>query len=330
MKTSVYVIALGGTIASAPVNQVQTTGYSQICFDADALIGCIPGIREQVDLNAEQLAAIDSSDMTDALLLQLAKRINELLSEDGIDGVVVTHGTDTMEETAFFLNLTVQNKKPVILTGAMRPTSVLSADGPLNLYNAILAAADPKSTGKGVLVCMNDQILPARDVVKTSTYRVDTFQCAEYGPLGTVIGGKLRYGYAPSRTHTADSAFDITGLTELPRVEIVYTHISCGDIMLRAAMESGCHGIVIAGTGNGSSPKSIRQLCLERSEGRPVVVRASRVAGGYVSANGLFADEIHGTIAAADLPPHKARILLQLALTKTNNLEELREIFRRY
>ena len=330
MKPRVYVIATGGTIASKPISATEATGYSQLAFDAKDLIACLPGIEEQVQLQAQQLFAIDSSDMTDGHLLQLANRINAVLVDDSIDGVVVTHGTDTMEETAFFLNLTVHSHKPVVLTGAMRPTTVLSADGPMNLYNAILAAADPQSRNKGVMVCMNDQLLSGRDVIKTSTHRVDTFQCAEYGPLGTVISGKVRYSYASTRPHTMQSEFDISGLTELPKVEIVYTHISCEDAMLRAAMESGCDGVVLAGTGSGSAPEAIRKLCAARKEGQPVVVRASRVTGGYVCPSGLFDDEACNTVPAGDLPPHKARILLQLALTKTKDLAQLRKMFEKY
>ena len=329
MKPCVYVIATGGTIASKSVSQVQATGYSELSFDADALIGCIPGIAEQVELKAQQLFSIDSSDMTDERLLQLAQRINQVLQDDSVDGVVVTHGTDTMEETAFFLNLTVRSNKPVVLTGAMRPTTVLSADGPMNLYNAILAAADPQSRGKGVVVCMNDQLLPGRDVIKTSTCRVDAFGCAEYGCLGTVVGGKARYSYGPLRPHTEQSEFDVSGLDRLPRVEIVYTHISCEDTMLRAAVERGCDGVVIAGTGSGSAPEAIRNFC-KAHKGKLPVVRASRVMGGRICPSGLFADETCGTIPAGDLPPHKARILLQLALTQTTDLDQLRRIFQKY
>ena len=329
-KRSVYVISTGGTIASSPVNSTQTTAYSGIKFCADELIDCIPGVRERFDLKAEQIFSVGSSALTDADLLKLSRRINDLLASDGVDGVVVTHGTDTMEETAFFLNLTVHSSKPVIITGSMRPTTVLSADGPLNLYNSIVAAADIQSQGKGIMVCMNDKLMPARDVVKASTCHVDAFICAEYGPLGTVNGGRVRYNYNPSKPHTVQSEFDVSELTELPRVEIVYTHISCGDFMFRAALQSGCDGIVIAGTGNGSAPPDIRAACMGRSGDAPAVVRASRVQGGYVGESGAFGDIKHRTVASGDFPPHKARILLQLALTKTKDIEQLRRIFERY
>ena len=233
-KRSVYVISTGGTIASSPVSRTQTTAYSGIKFCADDLIDCIPGIRERFNMGAEQIFSVGSSALTDENLLDLSRRINEVLKADDVDGVVVTHGTDTMEETAFFLNLTVRSSKPVVLTGSMRPTTVLSADGPLNLYNAIIAAADTESVGKGVRVCMNDQLLPARDVTKTSTCRVDAFICSEYGPLGTVNGGRVRYNYSTIKPHTAESEFDVSKLTSLPRVEIIYTHISCGDFLFKA------------------------------------------------------------------------------------------------
>lgn len=329
-KPSVYIISTGGTIAAKPVSQTQTTSYSAMDFDANDLIDCIPGIRERFSLDAEQVFTVGSSALTDSHLLQLSRRTNELLAREDIDGIVITHGTDTMEETAFFLNLTVHSSKPVVLTGSMRPTTVLSADGPLNLLNAITVAAAPQSMGKGVIVCTNDQILPARDVTKTSTFRVDTFQCLEHGPLGSVFGSEVLYRYAPAAPHTLQSEFNVMDMTSLPRVEIVYTHISCGDFMLRAAMESGCDGIVLAGTGNGSLPPPIRDLCRSRGEDSPAIVRASRVPGGYVGISGVVPDDIHRTIPSCGFSPQKSRILLQLALTKTKDLNALREIFSRY
>lgn len=329
-KPSVYIVSTGGTIASKPVSQTQTTAYSAIDFSADDLIDCIPGIRERFNLDAEQIFVVGSSAITDAHLLQLSQRVNELLEREDIDGIVITHGTDTMEETAFFLNLTVRSSKPVILTGSMRPTTVLSADGPLNLLNAIVAAAHPQSAGKGVMVCTNDQLWPARDVMKTSTFRVETFQCPEHGSLGTIFGSEVLYRYAPQMPHTLHSEFDVTGMTSLPRVEIIYTHVSCDDFLFRTAMNSGCDGIVLAGTGNGSLPIPLREACRTRPENSPAIVRASRVPGGYVGPSGVVPDDIHRTIPSCGFSPQKSRILLQLALTQTTDLDTLREIFARY
>ncbi len=326
----VYVLSTGGTIAAKPVSPTQTTGYTSFAFDARALVDAIPGIEERVHITAEQIFAMGSCMLGDGELLRLAARLNEVLARDDVDGAVLTHGTDTMEETAFFLNLTVRSRKPVVVTGAMRPSTVLSADGPLNLLNAILAAADRQSCGMGVLVCMDDRLLSARDAVKASTYRTDAFQCMEGGRLGAVIGSEVYYDYAPLRPHTAQSRFDVSGLSALPRVEIVYTHTGCGELLLRAALESRCRGVVVAGSGNGSVPPALRDLYHSWPGEKPVFVRASRVPGGRVGRNGGMPDEQYGSVASGAFSPQKARLLLQLALTQTSDIAEIRSIFASY
>jgi len=327
-KPHIFILTTGGTIASAPLSSTQVTGYS-IAFDADALLSTIPCIGQQYDLEAEELFFVGSSCLQDSHLLQLSRRVNALLARPGIDGVVITHGTDTMEETAFFLNLTVKSHKPVVLTGSMRPTKVLSADGPLNLYQAIQTAAAPESAGKGVLVAFADRLWPARDVMKMSTYHIDTFRCPEGGPLGTV-NDRVRYYYACVRPHTLASEFDTRELDSLPNVQIVYGHIDCTDVMLRHALEVGCDGIILAGVGNGAVPSVLRKVLEERPQNGPAIVRSSRVTSGHISPRGGLSDEELHLIPGGSFSPQKARLLLQLALTKTKDYSTLCQIFDRY
>lgn len=327
-KPRIRIIATGGTIASKAKSPTEATNYSGIGFDADGLIDCIPGIRDEYELEAEQIFSIGSCRMEDRHLLALSKRVNRVLADPETDGVVITHGTDTMEETAFFLNLTVKSKKPVVLTGAMRPPEVISADGPMNLLCAIRASGDRESYGKGVLVAFENRLWPARDVSKTCTYHTDAFRCPENGPLGTVID-RVRYDYASVRPHTADSEFDVGKLETLPTVRIVYQHVDSGDTMLRSAMETHPDGIILACVGNGTVPPELKSA-LAPSPHRPCVVRASRVTSGFISPCGNLSDEEYQLIPSGGFNPQKARILLQLALTRTHDYREICRIFDRY
>lgn len=337
MKPRIHIISTGGTIASKTKSLTKTAGYSAstegktegVGLLAEDLLQCIPGVEDHAEITAENIYTIPSSAMTSESLLALAKRVNAVLREDAVDGVVVTHGTDTMEETAFFLHLTVKSQKPVVVVGSMLPATVLSADGPLNLYHAILAAAAAESRGKGVLVCMCGRLLSARDAAKTSTFRVDSFKTLEYGTLGHVVGGNVRYYYAPVRLHTYQTEFDVEKLETLPRVEIVYTYQSCDELLLKAAVESGCDGVVCAGLGSGAIPVKMREY-YRRLEVKPPLVRGSRVWSGYVAEHGATPDDVYGTIPAGDFTVQKARLLLQLALTVTKDVNRLRDIFQRY
>ncbi len=337
MKPRIHVISTGGTIASRTISRTKTTGYSAntegkaegVGLLADDLLQCVPGVEKYAEITAENIYTIPSSAMTSESLLALSKRVNAVLREDGVDGVVVTHGTDTMEETAFFLHLTVKSQKPVVIVGSMLPATVLSADGPLNLYNAILAAAAPESRGKGVLVCMCGRLLSARDAAKTSTFRLDAFKTLEYGTLGHVVGGNVRYYYAPTRLHTYQTEFNVEKLAALPRVEILYTYQSCDELLLKAAVESGCDGVVCAGLGSGAIPVKMREY-YRQLEVKPPMVRGSRVWSGYVAEHGATPDDVYGTIPAGDFTVQKARVLLQLALTVTKDIGQLREMFQRY
>lgn len=326
----IHIIATGGTIAAHETSAMQTTGYSgDNLLLANELIRSIEGIEAHAEITAENIFSLPSSAMDEAHLLQLARRVNELLADPAVDGLVITHGTDTLEETAFFLYLTAKSPKPVVITGSMLPASAHSADGPGNLINAICTAASRESWGKGVIVCMCNRLLSARDAAKTSTYRLDTFKCLEYGTLGHVVGGDVRFYYAPVRPHGSQSQFDIQALAELPRVEIIMTHENCSEVLLKAAVESGCDGVVAAGMGSGAIPPRMRAY-YKALEKKPFLVRASRVYSGYVAAHSATPDLEYDTICAGDFTPIKARLLLQLALTATSDLDEIRSIFQKY
>ena len=221
----IKILATGGTIAGKAASGTQMTGYTAGAYSVADLLAGVPELGELAHISGEQLCNIDSSSITDALLLRLAQRCNELLAQDDVDGVVITHGTDTMEETAFFLNLTVKSAKPVVLVGAMRPATAVSADGPLNIINAVKVAVDDASVGQGVLVMMNDEIYSGRDVTKMNTVNVATFKAPNGGPLGFIVGGEVHYYYRSMRPHTLLSEFDVTDVTALPRVDIIYTHM---------------------------------------------------------------------------------------------------------
>ena len=326
----IHIIATGGTIAAHEKSAMQTTGYSaNDLLLANELIRSIKGIEAHAEITAENIFSLASSAMDEAHLLQLARRVNEVLADPTVDGLVITHGTDTLEETAFFLYLTVKSSKPVVITGSMLPASAHSADGPGNLINAICTAASREAWEKGVMVCMCNRLLSARDVAKTSTYRLDTFKCLEYGTLGHVIGEDVRFYYAPVRPHGSQSQFDVQALTELPRVEIIMTHENCSELLLKNVVESGCDGIVVAGMGSGAIPPRMREY-YKALEKKPFLVRASRVYSGYVAAHSATPDQEYGTICAGDFTPIKARLLLQLALKVTSDLDEIRGIFQKY
>lgn len=326
----IHVIATGGTISYRAADVKQERSFADPRFNISQLLEQMPQAQAAAQLTAEQIFQIGSTSISDAHWLKLARRVNELLADPGLDGIVITHGTDTMEETAFFLNLVVKSDKPVVLTGAMRPAAGICAEGPLNLIHAILTASSPDSRGKGVLVTMDEQIFAARDVSKCSTYKVGAFEGTEYGCIGKVTKNRVLYAYCPIRPHTTASEFDVTGLEQLPKVEIVYGYSDCSTTLLKAAAETGAQGIVYAGTGSGILHPDVRELYEHHHADYPILVRSSRIYRGGVGFNNFLDDDLHGTVAAWDFNPQKARILLKLALTKTKDLEQIRSIFDRY
>jgi L-asparaginase len=311
-KANLVVIGTGGTIAGQGKASVNTSSYLCSVLGIDEILGAIPHVTNLANLRAEQLLQTGSENFNNAHLLAIGRRIAELLARDDVDGVVVTHGTDTLEETAYLLHLTVKSDKPVVLTAAMRPASALSADGPLNLLNAVTVAAHPGSRGQGVLVAFNNKLHSARDVVKTSTYAVDAFQSPEIGALGWVQDGRVEFQRAVVRPHTLATEFVIG--PKWPHVEIVASYAGVSRIAVDALVAAGVRGIVVAGTGNGSIHVSMQQALADAASQGVAVVRSSRVGSGHVMRNGAAADDALGFVSAGSLNPYKARVLLMLAL----------------
>ena len=325
----VMILATGGTIAGSAASATQA-GYTSGRVAVDAMIAAVPGLTGIARVHGEQVANVGSQDITFAIMIDLANRINALLGADGVDGVVVTHGTDTMEETAHFLNLTVKSKKPVVLTGAMRPATAVSADGPINLYNAVAVAADPDAAGRGTLVVMNDRIHGAHSLTKTNTTSVETFISPINGLIGTVNYGKTDYFRRPFRRHTHKSQFSVKGITSLPRVDIIY---ACADMpadLIDGSMEKGAKGIVVAGDGNGNMNAATIERAAQAAKKGVIIVRSSRVPTGKVGRNLEIDDDRMGFIASDELNPPKARILLMLALLKKRGLDEIQQLFYKY
>lgn len=326
---AVVILATGGTIAGAADTGTQS-GYSSGQVGVEILLQAVPELKNIANVTGEQIANVGSQNMNDGVWLKLATRINELLASDDVDGVVITHGTDTMEETAYFLNLVVHSAKPVVLTGSMRPSTAMSADGPLNIYNAVAVAADPGAAGRGVLVVANDDIHGARSVMKSNTTDVQTFISPFFGLVGTVAYGKSQFYRKPFARHTAESELSVKGATELPRVDVIAMYEDVPGDIIDAAVELGARGIVTAGLGNGNmTDAAVEALKRARAKG-VVVVRASRVPTGYVGRNIELDDDALGFVASYDLSPQKARILLRLALMKTDDWKAIQEMFATY
>ena len=327
---NVTILATGGTIAGTGSTSTTTVGYTAATVGVQTLIKAVPELAKVANVTGEQVFQIASENMSNEHWLTLAKRVNVLLAQPNVDGIVITHGTDTMEETAYFLNLVVKSRKPVVLVGAMRPSTALSADGPITLYNAVILAGTPEAVGKGVMVAMNDQIHGARDVSKTNTSTPDAFKTTELGMLGYFQGNRAFFYHQPIRKHTMDTEFDISALTALPQVDIAYGYANVGPVVVDALVKSGVKGIIHAGVGDGSlAAKVLPAVKTARAKG-VIIVRASRVGQGILARNGEANDDALDFVAADTLNPQKARILLMLALTKTNNTREIQRMFYTY
>lgn len=323
----IKVLATGGTIAGAQTSTAEA-GYKSGSFSVDDLIKAVPTMTNFAELSGEQVANIGSQTMNHEVWLKLAKRVNEVLEGD-TDGVVITHGTDTMEETAYFLSLVLTSDKPVVLVGSMRPATAIGADGPANLYNAVALAANPDSRGRGPLVLLNDTIQYARETQKMHTTRLDTFHSPNRGPAGMMNTGKV---YFYNRNTSRLGGFSLDGLTveNLPYVEIVYSYANFGGETIDDIVKRGARGIILAGVGDGNTTDAALSALQRASKAGVVVVRSSRVGSGIVDRNVEVNDDKLGFITAMELSPQKARILLMLGLTKTKDLKELQELFREY
>jgi L-asparaginase len=326
---NVIILATGGTIAGAAATGAQA-GYTSGQVNIDAMINAIPEVKKIANLTGEQVSNVGSQDMSFAIMLKLAKLIDEYAAKQDVTGIVITHGTDTMEETAYFLNLVVKTDKPVVLVGSMRPSTAISADGPLNLYNGIAVAADPLAKGRGVLLVMNDWIQSAQTLIKVSTTAVQTFMSPIRGLIGTTAYGVSEYYRYPYSKFGSKSEFSVTGVEKLPRVDIIYADVDLPADLIDASVERGAKGIVIAGVGNGNMPGAALDACARASKKGVIVVRSSRVATGNVGRNVEVDDDKLGLIASMDLNPQKSRILLSMALLKSRTLPEIQKLYLEY
>jgi L-asparaginase len=328
-RPRVALIVTGGTIDSVGTDRLDLAWYIEAGkrLSEGELLGAVPELSAIAEVREVPFRRLPSQAITPRDWLELAAEIQRLLvDDDEADGVVVTHGTNTLEETAYFLNLVLKTDRPVVVVGSMRPSSGLSADGYLNLLNAVRVAADPASSGLGVLVVLNDTILGARDVTKTATYRVETFQGRDLGPLGYAdADGRIRIYHRPALRHTVTSAFDASTIEDLPRVDVVLSYVGADGTMIDAAVAAGAKGIVSAGTGAGR-PTPGEDAALERAHEQGVVIcQGSRVGSGRaVRSPGL---RRRGWVATDNLVPWKAKVLLALALTRTTEPDEIQELF---
>lgn len=324
----VYILATGGTIAGSGSSATKSN-YSAGQVAIGTLLDAVPAINDVAYVEGEQVVNIGSQDMSNDVWLVLAKRVNELLAQTDVNGIVITHGTDTMEETAFFLSLVTNSNKPVVLVGAMRPSTAISADGPVNLYNAVVTAASPASMGRGVLVCMNGKVYGASDVTKTNTTSVETFQSPNSGPLGYIHNGEVRF-FRPAAKLADAPYFNIAGLKALPKVGIAYGYSSVEGDVVKMMIKKDYKGIVYAGVGNGNIHKNVfPELEKARKDGI-IVVRSSRVPTGATTLDAEVDDNKYEFVASWGLNPQKARILLMLALTKTDDWKAIQKYFNNY
>jgi L-asparaginase len=325
-------ILTGGTIDSVGVDRLDLAWYIEANkrLAEGELLAQLPELDNIASVKEIPFRRLPSQALVDTDWLDLVRKIHSIFDRDEADGLVITHGTNTLEETAYFLNLVLKTDKPVVIVGSMRPSSAISADGYLNVVNAVRVAADPSSRGRGCLVVMNDTIFNGRDVTKNSTYRVDAFQSRDLGPLGVAdADGRVVYYHSPARKHTVESEFDVRSAQSLPRVDIVLSYVGADGAMIEAAVKAGAKGIVSAATGAGR-PTPLQDIAFDKAyaENRVLMCLCSRVASGRVVRSPGLAKR--GFVAADNLQPWKARILLSLALAKTNDANEIQRMFDTY
>ena len=325
----VHIVATGGTIAGVAPHRLDYYQYGEAgkFLSIEEILDRIPEARDIAEITAENLLSVGSSNMGPKEWLLMAKRINQVFREEpDVAGVVVTHGTATLEETAYFLHLTVKSNKPVVITGSMRPPTTLGTDAELNLLDAIRIAAHPESVGKGVLTVLNNQIHSGRDVTKTNTLRLETFRPNDLGFLGYVDSDfQVVFYRTPLRKHTTSTEFDVTDVEQLPRVDIVYSYAGSDGTLIKAAQNAGAQGLIVAGYGTGSISDEMLSAAIEAVQHGSVVVRASRAFTGRVVTTPK--NENLGLLASDDLLPQKARILLMLALTVTSDHQRIQHMF---
>lgn len=325
----VTVLATGGTIAGAQAAE-GGYGYKSGSFDINRLISAVPNLDKLARISGEQVVNIGSQDMNDEIWLKLAKRVEEVVASRDTDAVLITHGTDTLEETGYFLDLVTKTEKPIIMVGSMRPATAISADGPSNLYNGVAAAISPGARGRGVVTVINDKIDYARNVVKTNTTDVNSFVSVNRGPAGVSNTGVVTWFAMLDKRHGMSSEFNVDGLTTLPRVDIVYAHAGMNADLIDASLKLGAKGLVIAGVGDGNMTGPVLERVTAAAKAGVVVVRSTRLASGIVYRNNEIDDDKLGLVASVELNPAKSRVLLMLALTKTSDVRRIQTIFNEY
>jgi len=326
---TIRVLATGGTIAGAQASATDY-GYKSGTYDVNSLIKAVPNLDKLAVITGEQVANIGSQDMNDEIWLKLARRVNAVLAEPGTDGVLITHGTDTLEETSYFVSLVTKSNKPVVMVGSMRPATAISADGPGNIYNGVAVVTNPGAKGKGTLVVLNDTIHYARNVVKTDTTSVQTFDSINRGPAGLVNTGKVFWFEPMDKKVGPATEFSVDGLDRLPRVDVIYAHASMSADLIDAAIKNGAKGIVVAGVGDGNMTTPALDALTKAAKGGVVVVRSTRLPAGITLRNNEVNDDEKGFVASGELNPAKSRVLLQLALTKTSDPVRIQKMFYEY
>ncbi len=319
----VKLFSTGGTIQGSGPNRDEIANYRPAVFTPKQLLDDLPEARTLADVSWEEIAATGSGGVDTKILLKLAKAINAWLAQPDAAGAVVTHGTATLEETAYFLNLTIHSDKPVVVIGAMRPFTAISRDGPLNLYNAIRTATNAQARDKGVMVLLNDEINAARDVTKTNTLRVNTFESRDLGPIGFADSDRVVFYRKLLYRHTHKSEFNIDQLSELPKVDIVYGYQEGNRTIIDALVAAGAKGIILDDTAPGFAA-AIRD---GRAKG-VVFVQSDRKGSGRVLESARSA--ANGVVTADNLNAQKARQLLRLALTRTSDPQEIQRMFKEY
>jgi L-asparaginase len=326
-------LATGGTIAGAAASAVQTQGYQPGAVPVERLVAAVPELAQVARIQAEQVYSIGSQHMSSSNWLGLATRIRDAMADPDIDGIVITHGTDTIEETALFLDLVCPRLKPIVLTGAMRPATAVGADGPMNLFAAARVAADPLARGAGAVVVMNDQVVAPHQACKAHTVRTDAFIAREGAPLALMLDARpvWRVDAGQAAALRPSLARQLTPLpSQLPRVDLLAQQVDIDTGLVGWLLDRGSRGIVVAGTGHGSLSKPLHEALHQAVAAGCVVARASRVAGGPVQRNGQINDDENGFVATGFLPPHKARLVIALGLAAGLDRAAIQDLLLQY
>ncbi len=321
----ITILATGGTIAGSSAAP-EHSAYTSATLSVEELMASVPSLGELAQVDGVQVTQVGSQDVCDEHWLALARHARQCLGRDDTTGVVVTHGTDTLEETAFFLDQVLAHSKPVVVTGAMRPSTGVSADGPRNILDSVRVASHPGAKGRGVLVVLDEIIHSARAVTKANTARVSTFQSPDIGTSGAIIAGATTF-YRNPGPRPQRALIDLDGLSSLPRVDVLYACAGVAADLVQASVDAGAKGIVLAGVGNGNANESMVAALGEAASAGVPVVRSTRAGSGFVARNLEIDDDALGFVASGPLNPAKSRVLLQLALLETTDADTIQEQF---